>query len=62
MGSLLSTINVGKSINTLCLSVDSKTLYAGLQNGQIQKWQILSNPKPHLTIDAGNLRSGKIGE
>ena len=62
MGTLLSTINVGKSINTLCLSVASKTLYAGLQNGQIQKWQILSNPKPHLTIDAGNLLYNQNGE
>ena len=51
MGSLLATFSVGQMTSSLSLSPDLQHIFIGLQNGQIQKWNLLSNPQPQVTIN-----------
>ena len=42
---------MGQPTSSLSLSQDFQNIFIGLQNGQIQKWSLLSSHQPKFTID-----------
>ena len=61
VGTLISTFEVGQMLCSLSLSQDMKNIYIGLQNGQIQNWNLSSSPQPYRKI-ATNIPCKRIGK
>ena len=61
VGTLISTFEVGQMLYSLSLSQDMKNIYIGLLNGQIQNWNLSSNPQPYRKIET-NIPYKRIGK